>query len=105
MKVTYLNSKDNGVKIYALTGTAEELKAYKKSKGDKYIEDKVTSKPLYFTSRPMSSDTEYTLDKDGYLVDSESAGKAQEVLNALSQFKGMNLMDLQKFAAIKQAGF
>lgn len=105
MKVTFLNSRDNGVKIYALTGTAKELADYKKVKGDKHIEDKATGKPLYFTSRPMSSDIEYVLDKDGYLIDSEGAGKAQEVLNALSQFKGMNLMDLQKFAAIKQAGF
>jgi hypothetical protein len=105
MKVTYLNSRENGVKIYSLTGNAEEIKAYKKVKGDKLIEDKATGKALYFTSRPMSSDVEYTLDKEGYLIDSAEAGKSQEVLNALSQFRGMNLMDLQKFAAIKQAGF
>jgi len=105
MKVTYLNSKDNGVKIYALSGVAKELADYKKVKGDKHMVDKKTNAPLYFTSRPMSSEIEYSLDDQGYLVDPNESTKSQEVLNALSQFKGMNLMDLQKFAAIKQAGF
>ena len=108
MKVKFINARDNGTKIYGLIGTTKEIadhKAAVEKRNQKYILDKSTGMPLYFTSRPLSSESEYTLDKDGYLEDKNAISKSQEVLDTLAMFKGMSVTDLQKFAQIKQAGY
>lgn len=102
MKAIFKNTNKSGAFTYSLTGTKEELAAYKAAKGSYYREDE-NKTPLYFTTRPLNSETEYTLDAKGYLT-AETSAQTQNVLNALSSVAQLSLNDLQKFAAMKQAG-
>ena len=102
MKATFHTTNKSGSTAYTLTGTPEEIKAYKAAKGTYYRETK-DGKPLYFTSRPLSSEVNYTLDKAGYLSANDTA-KAQQIKNALASVAGTSLNDLQKYSAMVQAG-
>ena len=102
MKAVFKNANKSGAFTYSLTGTAKELAAYKLAKGTYYREDE-SKAPLYFTKRPLSSEIEYTMDSAGYLTAATSS-QTQVVLNALSSVGQLSLNDLQKYAAMKQAG-
>lgn len=102
MKAIFKTANKSGAFTYSLTGTAKELEAYKKAKGAYYREDE-SKAPLYFTTRPLNSETEYTLDAKGYLT-AETSAQTQTILNALSSVGSLSLNDLQKYAAMKQAG-
>lgn len=102
MKATFRNKKkDSDVKIYALTGTDAELKAYAKIKGANLRKEE-DGTPLYFTQRALAANVEYKLESDGTL--SGGASRAQSIMDALSQVQGASLNDLQKYAAMNQAG-
>ena len=106
MQVTYKTTRSNGTHIYSLTGTPEEMKAFKAAKGTYYIEDTSEGihkgKPLYFTSRALSSSTEYKL--VGANLEAETSAIQVQMLDALAQVGKFSLTDLQKFAAMKAAG-
>ena len=106
MKATYKTTRSNGTHIYWLSGTKEELAAYKAEKGSYYTEDNAEGinkgKPLYFTTRALSDTEEYTLNKGN--LDSAASAVQQTMLNALAQVGKFSLNDLQKFAAMKAAG-
>lgn len=102
MKAIFKTTNKSGAYTYSLQGTDKEIAAYKAAKGSFYREDE-NEAPLYFTSRPLNSETEYSLDAKGYLVAEDSA-QTQTVLNALSTVAKLSLNDLQKFAAMKAAG-
>ena len=102
MKAIFHTTNRSGSNAYTLSGTPEEIKAYKTAKGTFYRQTD-DGKPLYFTSRPLSSETEYTMDKAGYLSANDVA-KAQAIKNALASVAGTSLNDLQKYSAMVQAG-
>jgi len=102
MQAIFHTTNKSGSTAYTLVGTKEEIAAYKKAKGSYYRETE-DGKPLYFTSRPLSSETNYTLDKAGYLSANDTA-KAQQIKNALASVAGTSLNDLQKYASMVQAG-
>jgi len=106
MKAIYKTTRSNGTHIYWLTGSKEELEAFKKAKGSYYTEDNAEGihkgKPLYFTTRALSSEEEYTHNNGN--LDSAASAMQQTMLNALSQVGKFSLTDLQKFAAMKAAG-
>lgn len=102
MKAIFHTNNKSGSKSYVLTGSDKELEAYKKARGSFYRETD-DKKPLYFTSRSLSSETEYKLDAQGYLTANDTA-KAQSINNALASVAGTSLNDLQKYATMVQAG-
>jgi hypothetical protein len=106
MKVTYKTTRSNGTHIYSLTGTPEELAQYKTEKGSYYLEDTSEGvhkgRPLYFTTRALSSSSEYKLEKGN--LEAETSIVQVQILDALSQVGKFSLNDLQKFAAMKAAG-
>ena len=102
MKAIFKNTNKSGAFTYTLTGTDKEIAAYKAAKGSFYREDE-NKAPLYFTSRPLNSETEYTLDAKGYLT-AETSAQTQTILNALASVAQLDLNSLQKFAAMKAAG-
>lgn len=48
---SYTSQKGNKTFVYTVSGTPEQMEAYKKSKGDFYREDEKTKEPLFFTTR------------------------------------------------------
>lgn len=102
MKASFHTTNKSGSTAYTLTGTKEEIASYKKAKGSFYRETE-KGLPLYFTSRPLSSETEYALDEKGYLS-ANDVSKAQTIKNALASVAGTSLNDLQKYASMVQSG-
>ena len=106
MKATYKTTRNNGTHIYWLSGTKEELAAFKVAKGSYYVEDNAEGpkkgQPLYFTTRALADTEEYVLNNGN--LDSASNAMQQTILNSLSQVGKFSLTDLQKFAAMKAAG-
>lgn len=100
-KVTFKNANKSGAYTYTLSGTDKELADYKKAKGVNYREE--NGVPLYFTSRPLSSEVEYSLDGAGYLV-APMSNSGQAIINKLAEVSQFSLNDLQKYAAMKAAG-
>lgn len=106
MQATYKTTRSNGTHIYSLSGTPKEIEEYKAAKGSYFMLDTSEGihkgKPLYFTSRALSSTTEYKL--VGGNLEAETSAVQVEMLNALAQVGKFSLNDLQKFAAMKAAG-
>lgn len=46
------------VYVYHVTGTKEELAAYKEAQGDHYREDETSGKPLFFSPQPLGKKNE-----------------------------------------------
>ena len=106
MKASYKTTRNNGTHIYWLSGSKEELAAFKAAKGSYYTEDNSEGphkgQPLYFTTRALSDNEDYVLNNGN--LDSSSNAMQQTILNSLSQVGKFSLTDLQKFAAMKAAG-
>ena len=100
--VTFRTQNRSGAYTYALAGTAKEIEAYVKAKGA-FLRKDESGTPLYFTTRPLASGVEYTLDDKGYLTEPPST-EAQAIVDKLSAYSRISLKDVQKYAALTQAG-
>jgi len=75
-KSTYVSKKGNDTFRYAVTGTAEELTAYKTTQGVNYREDDVTGEPLFFTVRYAGKSVNLITTKSGNVIADLSELKA-----------------------------
>lgn len=75
-KSTYVSKKGNDTFRYAVTGTAEELAAYKTAQGVNYREDDVTGEPLFFTVRYAGKSVNLITTKSGNVIADLSELKA-----------------------------
>lgn len=106
MFAKYSSTRANGTNIYLLSGTAEELAAYKKAKGSYYMEDEKTKQPLYFTTRLLNSTTDYPLSDNKVNLDNPASSNAaaQAMIDKVAAFGNIPLVTLQKAAALAQMG-
>jgi hypothetical protein len=75
-KSTYVSKKGNDTFRYAVTGTAEELAAYKTAQGVNYREDDITGEPLFFTVRYAGKSVNLITTKSGNVIADLSELKA-----------------------------
>ena len=75
-KSTYVSKKGNDTFRYAVTGTAEELAAYKTAQGMNYREDDITGEPLFFTVRYAGKSVNLITTKSGNVIADLSELKA-----------------------------
>jgi hypothetical protein len=91
MKATFKRSyvkqeTGNTVFVYDVTGTKEELEAYKNAQGDKYVEDEETKTPLLFVVNYGGKSMKLGISrKSGKVYVDNSETRAAESL--INQFK------------------
>lgn len=83
-KSTYVSKNGNDTFVYEVSGSASELKAYKKAKGEFYVEDEGT--PLFFTVDYVGPRGELIITSKGNVIADKSAFKKAASLAA--QFDG-----------------
>lgn len=87
-KVRNYRSKNTGkpVFVYEVSGTADELKAYKKAQGEFFREDDTTGAPLYFTTNFMGNDGNLIITSKGSVA--QDMSKFDEAQSLVEQYGG-----------------
>jgi len=106
MKVKYLSSyrstKGNTVFRYAVTGSKEQIDAYKAAQGDNYREDEATGQPIWFTTRFIGNTGTLIHTTNGKIVPDMSA--YEQAASLAKQFGGDLGVELAKQAAAQLLG-
>jgi len=93
----YRSKAGNVVFVFTVTGSAEQLEAYKKAQGDNYREDEETKAPLYFTTNYTGDNIKLVLNRAGdrVLVDNSDIEKAVSMSKQLGGNLGQEIAKLQ----------
>ena len=79
---SYRSKNGNATFVYGVSGSSDELNAFKSAQGDYYREDDKTGKPLFFTTRFIGKAGELIITTSGNVVPDMSAFDAQASLAA-----------------------
>lgn len=105
MKVKFLSSyrsqKGNTVFRYAVSGTPEQIEAYKNAQGENFREDD-SGTPLWFTTRFVGNNGTLIITTNGKIVPDMSAFEKADSL--AKQFGGNLGQELAKAAAAELLG-
>lgn len=87
-KIRNYRSKNTGkpVFVYAVTGTAEEMKTYKEAQGTFYREDDTTGEALYFTTNFMGPQGNLIITSKGKIA--QDMSKFDEAQSLVEQYGG-----------------
>lgn len=94
---SYRSKKGNPTFVYGITGSAEELEAYKVAQGTFYREDDATGQPLWFTTRCVGDSGELIITTNGKVVPDMS--KYDQAASLASQYGGNFGEQLAKLTA------
>jgi hypothetical protein len=94
---SYRSKNGNATFVYSVSGSSEELEAFKSAQGDYYREDDKTGSPLFFTTRFIGKYGQLIITTTGNVVPDMSAFDAQASLAA--QYGGNLGAELAKQAA------
>ena len=95
-KSTYVSKNGNDTFVYEVSGTDAEIKAFKKAKGEHYVEENGT--PLFFTVDYVGSRGSLIITSKGRVIADKSAFK--KAASLANQFEGpLGLAIAQQAAA------
>lgn len=98
---SYRSKNGHAVFVYAVSGSAEQLAAYKKAQGENYREDE-NKTPLFFTTRCVGNTGELIITTNGKVVADMS--KFDQAASIASQYGGNFGQELAKAAAASLMG-
>jgi hypothetical protein len=94
---SYRSKNGNVTFVYQVTGTKEELAAFKESQGEFYREDTTSGAPLWFTTRCIGQTGTLVITTNGNVVPDMSA--FDQAASLAAQYGGNFGSELAKLAA------
>jgi len=94
---SYRSKKGNPTFVYGVTGSANDLAAYKEAQGGFYREDDTTGQPLWFTTRCVGENGTLIITTNGKIVPDMS--KFDQAASLASQYGGNFGEELAKLTA------
>lgn len=99
---SYRSKKGNPTFVYGVTGSANDLAAYKEAQGSFYREDDSTGQPLWFTTRCVGENGSLIITTNGKIVPDMS--KFDQAASLASQYGGNFGEELAKMTAANILG-
>lgn len=94
---SYRSKNGNATFVYGVTGSANDLAAYKEAQGEYYREDETTGQPLWFTTRCVGDNGKLIITTNGKIVPDMSA--FDQAASIAAQYGGNFGQELAKQAA------
>lgn len=94
---SYRSKNGNATFVYGVTGSANDLEAYKEAQGEFYREDETTGQPLWFTTRCVGDNGKLIITTNGKIVPDMSA--FDQAASIAAQYGGNFGQELAKQAA------
>ena len=83
---TYRSKNGNTTFVYGVSGSTEELEAFKAAQNDFYREDEETGKPLWFTVDYAGKNTDLVITRSGKVIADKS--EMDQAASLASQYGG-----------------
>lgn len=99
---TYRSKNGNATFVYAVSGNAQDLEAFKVAQGEYYREDEKTGSPLWFTTRCVGDNGKLIITTNGKVVPDMSA--FDQAASIAAQYGGNFGQELAKQAAMSILG-
>jgi hypothetical protein len=99
---SYRSKNGNPTFVYSVSGSAQDLEAYKDAQGDFYREDESTGNPLWFTTRCVGKVGSLLITTNGNIVPDMSA--FDQASSIAAQYGGNFGQELAKQAAMDILG-
>ena len=99
---TYRSKNGNPTFVYEVSGSANDLAAYKDAQGEFYREDEKTGTPLWFTTRCVGDSGSLIITTNGKIVPDMSA--FDQAASIAAQYGGNFGQELAKQAAMSILG-
>jgi len=94
---SYRSKNGNATFVYGVTGSANDLAAYKEAQGEYYREDETTGQPLWFTTRCVGDNGKLIITTNGKIVPDMSA--FDQAASIAAQYGGNFGQELARQAA------
>lgn len=99
---SYRSKNGNPTFVYAVSGNANDLAAFKEAQGEFYREDEKTGSPLWFTTRCVGDNGSLIITTNGKVVPDMSA--YDQAASIAAQYGGNFGQELAKQAAMSILG-
>jgi len=99
---SYRSKNGHPTFVYSVTGSAEELSAYKDAQGDYYREDETSGEALWFTTRCVGTNGKLIITTNGNIVPDMSA--FDQAASIAAQYGGNFGQELAKMSAASILG-
>lgn len=99
---SYRSKNGNPTFVYAVSGTANDLAAFKEAQGEFYREDESTGSPLWFTTRCVGDNGKLIITTNGKVVPDMSA--YDQAASIAAQYGGNFGQELARQAATSILG-
>lgn len=99
---SYRSKNGNPTFVYAVSGNANDLAAFKAAQGEFYREDETTGSPLWFTTRCVGDNGKLIITTNGKVVPDMSA--FDQAASIAAQYGGNFGQELAKQAAMTILG-
>ena len=99
---SYRSKNGNPTFVYAVSGNANDLAAFKEAQGEFYREDETTGSPLWFTTRCVGDNGKLIITTNGKVVPDMSA--YDQAASIAAQYGGNFGQELAKQAAMSILG-
>ena len=99
---SYRSKNGNPTFVYAVSGNANDLAAFKAAQGEFYREDETTGSPLWFTTRCVGDNGKLIITTNGKVVPDMSA--YDQAASIAAQYGGNFGQELAKQAAMSILG-
>lgn len=99
---SYRSKNGNPTFVYAVSGNANDLAAFKEAQGEFYREDETTGSPLWFTTRCVGDNGKLIITTNGKVVPDMSA--FDQAASIAAQYGGNFGQELAKQAAMTILG-
>ena len=99
---TYRSKNGNPTFVYEVSGSANDLAAYKEAQGQYYREDETTGSPLWFTTRCVGDNGSLIITSNGKIVPDMS--KFDQAASLAAQYGGNFGEELAKATAASILG-